>query len=163
MRPDLTPRLLVLPDTTINGDTVAAVIEWLADEHGGQSEFSIGEHWAPYPTDVCDGRIDLAAEILSEAVDAGCGADFEIPGAPVVTREVMDEVRASLRAARDRVRRLKEEREAREAAAEAGRALALRRAEQRARREDQLRRMMDPANNAAPAEREMARRKLEGM
>lgn len=85
--------LTLAPDLS---DTVAAVIAWLSDERGGQAEFSIGEHYAGYPTAVDAHRIRIAAESLSDAVEAGRGNDFDIPDCAMVTPEIMDAVFAEL-------------------------------------------------------------------
>ena len=70
----------------LTGDA-EAVIDWLADEDGGRAAFNIGEHYAPYPTEVNAERIRIAAEALDEAASSGKLAN--IPDCPMVDAATM--------------------------------------------------------------------------
>lgn len=143
-------------------DAVDAVLEWLADR--GQDEFSIGEHYAPYATEVNAERIRLAAECLSDAVGEGRGLPPEWPFADAA---VMREVWRTL----DRQEAAEEARKAR--AAEAVRAAKARaaddavaqrraaaRAERERRRADVYRALLSPTSGASESERAQASRHL---
>lgn len=143
---------------------VDTVINWLKGE--GQREFSIDVHYAPYPTEVNDRRIDIAAEVLSDLVDL---RPFDyIPDCDPVTRPFMDAVlleiaaRKAARTAAAAAARAKSEREkADRERAHADQALAARRTAIRSRRRATLLRLLDPTTNASPAEVAMARKELE--
>ena len=156
--------LILAPDLS---DTVDAVIAWLSDEGGGQAEFSIGEHYAGYPTEVNARRIRIAAEVLADAVDAGCGGDFDIPDCAMVTPEIMAAVFADLDASEARAAKRDADRAAHAAADVAARAAAdkdarreRRRAVLFARRAETFRRLLEPDSGASEAERAMAARQL---
>lgn len=148
----------------LTGDA-EAVIDWLADEDGGQGAFSIGEHWAPYATEVCDERIRLAAEVLSDVVEAGALAD--IPDCPRVDAATMRVVWTLLgrreAAAAEGAARWKREtaerqdataREAEQARADA--ALSARLAVRARERADTFRRILAPDSGACESERAQA-------
>lgn len=156
--------LTLTPDLS---DTVDAVIAWLSDEGGGQAEFSIAEHYAGYPTEVNARRIRLAAEVLSDAVEAGCGSDFDIPVCATVTPEIMAAVFADLDTSEARAAKWAADWAARAAADVAARAAAdeeVRRERRRAvlfaRRAETFRRLLEPDSGASEAERAMAARQL---
>lgn len=148
----------------LTGDA-AAVIDWLADEAGGQAAFSIGEHWAPYTTEVCDERIRLAAEVLDEVVSAGAQSD--IPDCPRVDAATMHVVwtildRREAAAAEGAARRRREAAERQEAAARdasqarADAALSARLAARARERADTFRRILAPDSGACESERAQA-------
>lgn len=59
------------------------LLGWL--EGDAQYLFSIGEHWAPYPTEVCVGRIRVAAKIVADNLP-------EVhPECPAVDEEILAE------------------------------------------------------------------------
>lgn len=128
------------------------VLDWLADD--GQDVYNIGEFWAGYPTEVCLGRISMAADLLSEAVDAG-----EIPaGCPPVDADTMVAVMAKI-AARERWEAGAADRASK--AAEEQAAAAARRVRD-ARREEVYRRLLHPDSGASDSERQQAESHLAG-
>ncbi len=144
-----------------NDDAAEAVYAWL--ETDAQNVFSIGEHWAPYSTDVCEGRIRLAADILSDAVEAGDGAAFDIDGCPIVTPAIMAKVYEIHERNIEAVRKFKADKllEAQRIASAAHHAAVMeRRRTIRARREVTLRHLLRPDSGASETERAMAQREL---
>ena len=148
------------PDLT---DEARDVLDWLADEYGGQEYFAVGEHWAPYPTDICDGRIAVAIESLSECLDQN-----DIPDeCPPVSRAVLDVVKRLHAAKIEWSKAWQQARDAEqqrilegEATAQVEAANAARVAARRARQADVMRRILDASSGATEAEREQARARL---
>lgn len=138
------------------------VIEWLRGD--AQDLFSIGEFWAPYPTEVCIGRLRAAAEVIADALNEGRTHPECPPLDAAIMAEVwrlLDEEQAAEKAREAAWRASWQDAPRREAEAREEAARKEARRQRDARRADVYRRLLHPDSGASASERAQAAAHLE--